>query len=73
MGHKVGPVSWREFVRKLKSLGFDGPFQGGKHPYMVNGDLVLTIPNKHQGDIGIALLKRVLKQADIKNDEWIDA
>ena len=70
MGRKVGPVSWREFIQKLKALGFDGPFQGGKHPYMIRGDLVLTVPNKHCGDIGVDLLKRILKQAGVTADEW---
>lgn len=37
---------------------------------MVKGDLVLTIPNKHAGDIGVDLLKRILKQGGIKADEW---
>ena len=64
------PVSWFELVRRLRKLGFGGPFAGGKHPYMVRGDLVLTIPNHHRGDIGIELLKRILKQGGIRPDEW---
>lgn len=42
-------------------MGFDGPFQGGKHPYMVKEDLVLTIPNSHREDIGIEFLLRILR------------
>ena len=38
---------------------------------MVRGDLVLTIPNPHQGDIGVELLKRVLKQASIAQKDWL--
>ena len=34
------------------------------------GDLTLTIPNPHRGDIGRDLLKRVLDQAGISRDEW---
>jgi predicted RNA binding protein YcfA (HicA-like mRNA interferase family) len=65
------PVSWPNLVRRFRKLGFDGPFQGGKHPYMIKGDLVLTIPNPHRGDIGIDLLSRILKQAGVTKDEWL--
>ena len=37
---------------------------------MVRGDLVLTIPNPHQGDIGIGLLARILRQGGISREEW---
>jgi hypothetical protein len=38
------PVSRCELVRKLKALGFEGPFPGGKHQWMRRGGLRLTIP-----------------------------
>jgi len=68
---KLAPVSRNDFVKRLKKLGFDGPYQGGRHPYMVKGDLVLTIPNPHRGDIGVDLLVRILRQAQIDRDEWL--
>lgn len=64
------PISWRDFIRRLRKLGFEGPYSGGKHPFMVHGDLVLTVPNPHSGDIGVPLLKRILKQAGISVDQW---
>lgn len=70
---RLGPVSWRELVRRLRALGFEGPYQAGPHPYMVRDDLVLTIPNPHRGDISADLLARVLRQAGISRDEWLDA
>lgn len=45
------PIKQRDLVKNLKKAGFDGPYSGGKHPFMVRGDLVLTIPNPHKGDI----------------------
>ena len=42
---KLVPISWAALVKKLHAFGFDGPFQGGKHPYMIKENLVLTIPN----------------------------
>jgi len=68
---RLTPVTWRELVRKLKKLGFEGPYYGGKHPYMIRGDLVLTIPNPHRKIIGVALLSKILKQAKISREEWI--
>jgi predicted RNA binding protein YcfA (HicA-like mRNA interferase family) len=68
---KLVPVSWFELVRRLRSLGFNGPLRGGKHPYMVKGDQVLTIPNPHRKEIGIPLLTRILKQAGISRKEWL--
>jgi hypothetical protein len=28
----------------LQELGFEGPYSGGKHPFMRKGDLVLLFP-----------------------------
>src|SRR5687768_3177722 len=32
-----GPTSRRDLIRNLKDLGFDGPYSGGNHQYMVRG------------------------------------
>jgi predicted RNA binding protein YcfA (HicA-like mRNA interferase family) len=68
---KLTPVSWTELVKRLRKLGFDGPYQGGKHPYMIKNDFVLTIPNPHRKEIGIDLLSRILKRAGITREEWL--
>jgi predicted RNA binding protein YcfA (HicA-like mRNA interferase family) len=68
---KLKPVSWKELVKRLKELGFEGPYQGGKHPFMVKGGLVLTIPNPHKRPIGADLLLRILKQAKLSRREWL--
>jgi hypothetical protein len=39
---KLSPVSYARLVERLRQLGFEGPYMGGKHPYMIKGDLVLT-------------------------------
>ena len=67
---KLSPVSFSKLVRKLKALDFEGPFTGGKHLFMVKGDMRLTIPNPHRQDIGVDLLKKILKQGGIQRDEW---
>jgi len=48
---KLAPVKWKELVRRLRVLGFEGPFAGGKHPYMVKDNLVLRIPNHIGGKL----------------------
>ncbi len=53
-------------------LGFVGPYEGGKHPYMIRGNTVMTIPNPHRGEIGVDLLQRLLRQADVSRDEWLN-
>lgn len=63
-------IKWRELVISLKKADFKGPYSGGKHQYLVKGELKLTIPNPHQGDISISLLSKILKQAHISRDEW---
>lgn len=37
---------------------------------MSRGDLVLTIPNPHRGDIGLSLLSILLGQAGISRKDW---
>jgi predicted RNA binding protein YcfA (HicA-like mRNA interferase family) len=68
---KLKPVSHRELVSRLRSLGFSGLFSGGKHLFMIKKDLRLTIPNPHKGQIGIDLLVRVLRQAGVSKEEWL--
>ena len=68
---KLPPVSRRKFIQRLRELGFEGPFAGGKHPQMQHGNLTLIIPNEHAGDIGPGFLARLLKQAGISRDEWL--
>ncbi len=67
------PVSRREMVRKLKVLGFDGPFPGGKHEWMRRGGLRVTIPNPHGGVIDPGLIRRILRQAGISIEDWLGA
>jgi len=65
-----GSIKRKDLIRLLKEAGFDGPHAGGKHEFMVKGNLRLTLPNPHQGEISKDLLSRILKQAGISHDEW---
>jgi len=65
-----GPIKRNDLIHCLKQAGFDGPFSGGKHQYMVRDHLTVRIPNPHRSDIGKELLSRILRQAGISRDEW---
>lgn len=69
---KLTPTTWKGFVLRMRALGFNGPFSGGKHPKMSKGNLTVIIPNRHVTDIGVGLLKRLLRQAGISIDEWLN-
>jgi predicted RNA binding protein YcfA (HicA-like mRNA interferase family) len=68
-----GPTSRPALIKTFRRLGFEGPFSGGKHAFMLRGERTVRIPNPHQGDIGRDLLQRVLKQAGISREEWEQA
>ncbi len=66
----LGPIKRRDLIRYLRELGFDGPYSGGNHQYMIRRRTRVRVPNPHQGDIGRGLLQRILKQAGVSKEEW---
>ena len=66
---RLTPVSWQDFVQRMRELGFEGPYAGGRHPQMRRGDVTVLVPNPHEGDIGVGLLRRLLRQADISRGQ----
>ena len=36
---RLTPVSQRQFVDRLRELGFEGPYAGGRHPQMGRGEI----------------------------------
>lgn len=66
----LGPIKRRDLIDGLRTLGFDGPYRGGNHEFMKRGSVKLAIPNPHKTDIGLALLKRILREAGITTEEW---
>jgi predicted RNA binding protein YcfA (HicA-like mRNA interferase family) len=65
-----GPIKRADFIRHLRQIGFTGPRAGTKHEFMQRGQVKITIPNPHSGDIGIGLLSRILRQVGISREEW---
>jgi hypothetical protein len=68
---RLGPVSRLDLIKGLRAFGWQGPVAGKKHQHMVKGDINLTIPNPHRGEIGVNLLKIILNEAGISRNEWI--
>ncbi len=64
------PIKQKELIRLFRKLDFSGPYAGGKHQFMVKGDLRIRIPNPHKKDIGKNLLKLILKEAGIAIETW---
>jgi hypothetical protein len=63
-------LSRKELIRKFKALGYSGPFSGRKHQFMIKGTQKLRIPNPHISDIGVSLIKEILRQAGISTQDW---
>jgi len=63
-------ISIRKLIQNLRILGFDGPYSGGRHLFMVKGSLKLRVPNPHGEDISQDLVSRILRQAGINSTEW---
>jgi len=70
VGSKLNPVKRGNLIVRLKQLGYEGPYSGGKHQFLVRGSMRLILPNPHASEIGPSLLARVLQQAGVTRDEW---
>src|SRR5258706_1970999 len=40
------PLKRRDFTRKLRAIGFDGPYSGTRHQFMISGQHRQTIPHQ---------------------------
>ncbi len=58
---KITPCSRNEMIRKLRQLGFIGPFSGGKHSYIKRGNYRQIIPNPHYSDIDSEFIKEIIE------------
>jgi len=70
MTGRLTPIARREFIRRMLRLGFDGPFSGGRHEFLLRADRRLILPNPHRGDISVDLLARLLDEAGVTRQEW---
>jgi predicted RNA binding protein YcfA (HicA-like mRNA interferase family) len=66
----IGPLSRKDLIFYLHQVGFQGPYSGGRHEFMMRSGKRISVPNPHRADINVALLTRILRQADIDRSEW---
>lgn len=70
---RVTPITRRELIRRLRKLGWEGPYAGGKHQFMVHGAMKLPIPNPHGGVLSVGMVSEILKETGISREEWLAA
>lgn len=64
------PLRAREIVRKLERAGFAFRRQSGSHARYVHPDgRGVTVPI-HHGDVPVAVLRSILRQAALSEKEW---
>ena len=66
----IKPIKQKDLIKHFKKLGFEGPYSGGKHPFMIKGNLTVTIPNPHNAEISPEFLLKILKQCGISKTDW---
>jgi len=67
---RLTPVTRRQLVQRLKKLGFEGPYAGSRHEFMLREETRLILPNPHRGVISADLLTRLLRQSGVTREEW---
>ena len=71
---KWAPCKRRKFIKRLQQLGFDGPFSGTRHQFMLLENYRLAIPSN--SEYSVPQLRFMLKevegilQREISPDEW---
>lgn len=62
-----GPVKRKNLIRFLRKLGFEGPYSGGNHQFMLMNEITLRVPNPHQKIlVRIFLQEFYVKQESVK-------
>ena len=68
------PCKRRDFIRRLRKIGFDGLFSGTRHQFMVFEEYRLTIPSNDE--FSVPQLRMMLREVEeitgrqISVDEW---
>jgi hypothetical protein len=68
------PLKRRDFVRKLRALGFDGPFSGTRHQFMIFRQHRQTVPSN--AEYSVPQIRMLIRQVEsilersISLDEW---
>lgn len=72
--NRWNPCRRNTFVRRLRTLGFDGPYSGSKHQFMTFANHRLTIPSNDE--YSVPQLRMVIHEVEsilereISASEW---
>ena len=56
------PCKRAEFIRKLRRLGFDGPFSGGRHQFVIFAQKRFAIPSNPE--YSVPQLRMLIREAE---------
>ena len=56
------PCKRRDFIKKLRKLGFEPPEPGGRHHYMRYGTYTLTLPSNKE--LSVPQIKMLLNEVE---------
>lgn len=68
------PLKRRDFIRKLRVLGFEGPYSGTRHQFLVSGQHRQTIPSN--SEYSVPQIRMLVRQVEsivgrkLSSDEW---
>jgi hypothetical protein len=68
------PAKRRDFIRRLRALGFDGPYSGTRHQFMIFGQHRQTIPTN--AEYSVPQIRLLLRQVEsilarpVSLEEW---
>jgi hypothetical protein len=68
------PCKRRVFIKRLRKLGFEGPFSGTRHKFMVFRDYRLSIPSN--AEFSVPQLRMMIREVEsilsrtLDSDEW---
>ena len=70
---KLSPESPRDVIRRLRSLGYDGPFGGGRHGFMRHPEtrLKIPVPMQQSRDIPVGTLRAIVRIVGLTVEEWL--
>ena len=72
MSHRLRLCSGAEAVKKFKRIGWTVARQAGSHVMLVKPDYPYTLSIPQHKELGVGLLKSLLRQADLSAEEFND-
>jgi len=68
------PCKRSEFVRRARKLGFEGPYSGTRHQFLVRGNYRLTVPSN--AEYSVPQLRLLLREVEaiigrnVTQEQW---